>query len=387
MPSTVPSRSQHDSKGDKGSAKKRRPVRRDPEKRRQQNIQAQKKYREKVKKRLDHLDQLETLAAAVSEIPAPEPPQSGPSDCTSSEHDSPLRRVGQSFSDHSVEFSVGCSELPLPTFIPQASLSDVSLWDPAGSVVPPQPVQITDAVAAPQCWVSYVDCGCLRPHVQVSSSRPKKYRDLQVLNVGPTLLLADPYVNALRVERICIVQAVLSNCLHIGITETMFCSDDAISPFFRPGGETADGSGSDGLVRTIQSIFKTLKKDMRPTSEQITIAHRPVIDVLPFPTLRTNLIKSGDAVDEDELYDDLLNGLVCWGGAGLGKRDRDCSSGYVSTGTPWDCRSWEGRTWFLQKYWALLGGEDGELVRQSEWWRNMRGEEDDTWLGLSVSAC
>lgn len=30
---------------------------------------------------------------------------------------------------------------------------------------------------------------------------------------------------------------------------------------------------------------------------------------------------------------------------------------------------------FLKKYWALLGGEDGELIRQSEWWRNIRGDD------------
>ena len=203
-----------------------------------------------------------------------------------------------------------------------------------------------------------------------------------MLKVGPSLFSADPYVNTLRVERICIAQAILSNCLHIGITEAMFCGEDAISPFFRPSGGTVDDSGSDSIVRTVQSIFKTLKQDMRPTREQITTMHRPVIDVLPFPTLRKNLIKSGDAVDEDELYHDLLNGLVCWGGAGVGRKDMDCFSGQMSTGTPWDSRSWEARIWFLQKYWALLGGEEGELVRQSEWWRNMRGEETDPWLWL-----
>lgn len=200
--------------------------------------------------------------------------------------------------------------------------------------------------------------------------------------VDPTLFSADPYVNALRVERLCIVQALFDNSLHIGITEDMFCDDDAISPFFRPSGKTVNDSGSDSVVRTIQSIFKTLKQDVRPIREQITTTHHPVIDVLPFPTLRKNWIKSGDGVDEEELYHDLLNGLICWGGAGVGKRDRDCSTGYISTGTPCDGRSWEAKTWFLQKYWALLGGEEGELVRQSEWWRNMRGDETDLWLGL-----
>ena len=45
-PSILPSRPEGHSNSDKGSTDKRKPVRRDPKKRRQQNIQAQKKYRE-----------------------------------------------------------------------------------------------------------------------------------------------------------------------------------------------------------------------------------------------------------------------------------------------------------------------------------------------------
>lgn len=290
--------------------------------------------------------------------------------------------MGQSLNDHSGESSVVFSDLTLSNTIPPASSSDVALWDPTISIDSSHLIHNKDTASTSQYWAGYVDCGCLRPHIQVSSSGPREYRDLQMLNVGPSLSSADPYVNTLRVERVCIAQAVLTNCLHIGITKDMFCSDDAISPFFRPSGETVDDSESDSVVRTNQSIFKTLKQDLRPIREQITIMHRPVIDVLPFPTFRKNLIKSGDAVDEEELYYDLLNGLVCWGGAGVGRRDRDCLTGHISTGTPWDSRSWEARTWFLQKYWALLGGEEGELVRQSEWWRNMRGDETDPCLWL-----
>ncbi len=295
--------------------------------------------------------------------------------------------MGEGLSDHSGESSVCFSDLTPSTSIPPASSSDVALWDSTISIDPSHLIHNKDAASTSQYWVGYVDCGCSMAHVQFSSSEPKEYRDIQVLNVGPSLFLGDPYLNTLRVERICIAQAVFSNCLHIGITEDMFCDDDTISPFFRPSGKTVDGSGSDSVVRTMQSIFKTLKQDLRPVREQITTIHGPVIDVLPFPTLRKNLIKSGDAVDEEELYHDLLNGLVCWGGAGVGRRDRDCSTGYISTGTPWDSRSWEGRTWFLQKYWALLGGEEGELVQQSQWWRNMRGDETDPWLGLQNPSC
>ena len=115
--------------------------------------------------------------------------------------------------------------------------------------------------------------------------------------------------------------------------------------------------------------------DLRPNSEQVTVKHHPYIDILPFPTLRKNLIIHQEEIDEDELFQDLLTGLVCWGGAGIGRKDREDSTGYASTGTPWDVRSWEARVWFLQKYWTLLGGEDGELGRQSEWWRGIRGED------------
>lgn len=226
-----------------------------------------------------------------------------------------------------------------------------------------------------------IDCGCVRPHVKVSSETALDWGDMKLLSVGPSLCTPDPYVNTLRVERICILEAFMANCLQIGVTEEMFCGPHAVSPFFRSRGNKAiDSPDGDGTVTTVQRIFKTLKPDVRPIKEQITMMHRPMIDVLPFPTFRKNLIENGDAIRESELYHDLLNGLVCWGGAGVGKKDRDASTGRVSTGTPWDSRSWEARPWFVQKYWALLGGEDGELVRQSEWWRSMRGEEDEPWL-------
>ena len=309
------------------------------------------------------------------------PPRS-PSYSTTTECQGSYGYPEQSLNNHNSESSVGFSDLTLPTSITQPSFSDVTLWDPTTFTEPSYLIPNKDDASIIEYWVSYVECGCLRPHVQVSSSKPRDHRDLKALNIDPSLFSADPYVNTLRIERVCIVQAVFSNCLHIGITEDMFCDDDAISPFFRPSGKTVDDTGSDAVVRTIQSIFKTLKQDMRPTKQQITIKHRPMIDALPFPTLRKNWIKNQNTVNEEELYDDLLDGLVCWGGAGIGRRDRDSSTGYTSTGTPWDSRSWEARTWFLQKYWALLGGEEGELVRQSEWWRNVRGDETDPWLGL-----
>ena len=198
-------------------------------------------------------------------------------------------------------------------------------------------------------WVDYVECGCLSPHVQASATAGlSEYRDLKVLNVDLSPFPVDPYDNTLRVERVCIVQAVTANRLHISITEELLCHDDAISPFFRPFSNSVGDSGFDGVVRTIQTIFSSLKHDLRPIKEQIMIKHHPIIDLLPFPTLRRNLITNRNAIDDRELHYDLISGLVCW--RGVGRRNDDPSTSNISTSTPWDGRSWEARTWFLQKY-------------------------------------
>ncbi|KAL8740923.1 MAG: hypothetical protein Q9190_006418 [Brigantiaea leucoxantha] len=368
---------------DKGSMNKRRPVRRNLERRRQQNIQAQKKYREKIKERLEHLETLSVPVAGNEEvITAATPPQNSQSNSTSIEHQNSCQYTGQIPSDNSNELSLDFPDLILSPSLTPASFSDVALCDPIIFSDPSHLFHDEDTASVSQCSATQVDCGCLKAHVQVTLSVPRVYRDTKVLNVAPDLLSPDPYLSTLRIERMCIVQAIFANCLHIGVSEEMFCDDDAVSPFFQPIGKTVNDPGCDRIVKSIQTIFTTLKPDVRPIREQITTKHSPVLDVLPFPTLRKNLIESADTVNEDELYDDLLNGLVCWGGAGVGRRDRDSSTGHTSSGTPWDGRSWEARVWFLRKYWTLLGGEDGELVRQSEWWRNIRGDEISVCLDL-----
>lgn len=262
----------------------------------------------------------------------------------------------------------------------------LSLWDPA-IFIDPSYLLLDKASKVPDegyWYTSYVDCGCPVRHVEIRSRKPGTLDTVQLFTIGESTMSADPYANSLRVEMHCTVDAIWKNCLHLGVSELVFCQDDSLSPFYRPGaGRNAiTDSGheaSDAVVRTVQSIFKTLKPDLRPTKEQITIPHHPCVDIVPFPTLRNNLLKGVVFVDEDDLFHDMLQGLICWGGAGISKKERNGATGKASSGTPWDSRSWEGKPWFLRKYWTLLGGEDSELVRQSEWWRELRDEEEDIW--------
>ncbi len=209
---------------------------------------------------------------------------------------------------------------------------------------------------------------------------------MQIMSFGADGVAADPYIsNSMRIERVCIAAALYTLMKYVGIGEENFCADDSPSPFYRPSPEFADDAARDRTIGMVQQMFKSLKPDLRPCAEQIAVEHHPYIDILPFPTLRRNLIMHQKEIDEDEFLNDTLTGLVCWGGAGTVKRDPDNVTGHAATGTPWDMRSWEAKVWFLKKYWRLLGEEEGELVRQSEWWRSVRGEEARIDLDESAS--
>ena len=261
--------------------------------------------------------------------------------------------------------------------------SPQNIWDSPTHVDPHLLLSSNHNDGLDPYWTTTIGCGCSSPHVQIQTQGPDpfSYRGVKILSLGPSVTAADPYINNLRIESVCIAAALYNLGLYVGVSEEMICADQSLSPFFQSSADSADDMIKANIVYTAQQIFKTLKPDLRPRSEQITIQHHPYIDILPFPTLRKNLITHQEEVDEDEFFHDILTGLVCWGGAGIGRRDRDDSTGYASTGTPWDVRSWEAKVWFEKKYWALLGGEDGELVRQSEWWRSIRG--DDT-LNMEV---
>ncbi|KAI8626002.1 hypothetical protein F5Y19DRAFT_466784 [Xylariaceae sp. FL1651] len=113
------------------------------------------------------------------------------------------------------------------------------------------------------------------------------------------------------------------------------------------------------------------KPDLLPTPAQLTVPHHPSFDVIPWPVFRSNiclaLAQHPPLIDDGELCLDLGNdGIRCWGStAGVSLHGR-------GRGAPWDNRSWEAAPWFLEKWEMLTGGRDGDMWKNSEWWRAMR---------------
>jgi len=186
----------------------------------------------------------------------------------------------------------------------------------------------------------------------------------------PPPTAADPYMNTLQLHQTTVCWAFYQNVLHIGLDETN-CAEDSVSPFYRP--EVVSRPDSDALLKSVQSTFSCLKPDLRPTRIQITTPHPGYVDALPFPSVRSRIIElmanDPPLFDEEELWRDIeAGGLMCWGSIAVRRGQAS-----VAGGAPWDSRSWEAKTWFLAKWSFIVGGEDGELGKASEWWREMRG--------------
>ncbi|KAK8010444.1 hypothetical protein PG990_009409 [Apiospora arundinis] len=349
--------------------KRKPPVRRDPERRRQQNIEAQKRYREKLRQRIGNL---EAIAASVAQSHVAPEVTTGPSEQTSTEtshvaSESLLSSEGSETPPSLFSLSTVYPEVPEEgsqwAIIPHSDENRPSLgsWDSIVHLDPCLLVGHSPEREAGLVWMPASGCGCTGTNDGLQ--RIVSHRS------GAAKLFSDPYANHLRLETVCTLDAMFSLGTLLGIPADRMCPKETPSPFFRSGNASVDA------ISTVQQIFRTLKPDLRPSREQVTVAHHPFIDCLPFPTLRKNLLARQGQVDAEQLQFDVIEGLVCWGGAGVSKRDRKDCTGYASTGTPWDVRSWEAKEFFLRKYWAMLGGEEGELVRQSEWWRDIRGEE------------
>ena len=201
--------------------------------------------------------------------------------------------------------------------------------------------------------------------IQLRTDRILVVQNISKEYVAP---LPDIYRNNIRIKQLLFVAACVANASLLGLSLEGLDYTGTESPFFRR-------SISESAAKELSlNGFLDLKTHLRPSVTQLTTGHHPYIDVLPFPTFRERLIKLACSkepiIDEDELCHDLENdGLICWGSS-LGG-----GSSAVGSGAPWDIRSWEAQDWFVKKWWILIGGVDGEIYKQTQWWREMRGEK------------
>ncbi|CAG9940070.1 unnamed protein product [Clonostachys rosea f. rosea IK726] len=104
-----------------------------------------------------------------------------------------------------------------------------------------------------------------------------------------------------------------------------------------------------------------------PTELQLSTPHNPLIDSVPFPEMRNNLILEADKYDMAELASDGYGGLF-GGFSDLELR------GVIVWGDPWKLDQWEITDAFSKKYQFLLAN-CGDLIESTNRWRESRGED------------
>lgn len=104
----------------------------------------------------------------------------------------------------------------------------------------------------------------------------------------------------------------------------------------------------------IRADCSTIPATILPTSQQLIVPHLIYIDLLPWASLRDRILTNLPAIDEPELYADLVaDEPKIWGS------------------TPWDPSGWELGRDFVRIWWFLL---DEGILSTSNFWRMQRGE-------------
>lgn len=210
--------------------------------------------------------------------------------------------------------------------------------------------------------------------IQTMSPPPVEALELLEISYSPseerssssTSHLPSPYRNHIRLNRLCLYAACYENVLQMGISIEIAETPRCPSPFYQSPPISKEQNPVSFQISS--TCGANLKPDLQPSTIQRTHPHEIYLDVYPFPKWRDKVIQllsiSPPAFDEMELKRDLdRDGLICWG-----------SMGGKGSGTPWDSRSWEAQKWFLEKWWFLA--KDSGVDTQSEWWRMMRGEDE-----------
>ena len=214
--------------------------------------------------------------------------------------------------------------------------------------------------------------------------------------------MPSPYLNYLQIQKFNFYAARIQNAMHIGVPPKLAETEHTLSPWYwdtqfsllvlntTPPGSSFDISRpptvSNGVIFPARfgsfaqplrpqrcfHLNAAVSSDLSPTQLQREKPHALYIDMIPFPILRDRIITllsmDPPAFDEDELRFDMENdGLRVWG-AGVG-------TGKGVEGMVRDKRNWECANWFFRKWKILVNGSG--LDEQSQWWRRMRGEDDD----------
>jgi hypothetical protein len=130
---------------------------------------------------------------------------------------------------------------------------------------------------------------------------------------------------------------------------------------------------------------------LEPTALQRQVPHAPYVDLFPLASLRDTLVRAEGMYDDCELCVDLLgaiSGPQVGGYSSSNEGNDDHRKGLVVWGEPWQVDSWEVEEGFVKKWGWMLKDNCEDLIRSTNRWRQVRGDEPLRWTdwGINVEA-
>lgn len=172
------------------------------------------------------------------------------------------------------------------------------------------------------------------------------------------LSFPDSYL--LPVPELSTLKAFMRIATCLSVDSSIFWDIHAVSPFFR-------GGGAGAAATATSTSHLSLSRTWQPTAAQLFLPHHPLLDFLPWPSVREKVIRVLNLPEDMRppaarsatalaqfAYDleDGAEGIRIWGG------------------DPYDPAGWEVGQVLFERWWFLF---DRQVIEQSNGWRDMRG--------------
>lgn len=202
-------------------------------------------------------------------------------------------------------------------------------------------------------------------------------------------LSADHLIHLVQLN---VYRAFLANMLSLGRTTIFACGTDldeqdgrVLASVPRPPPRTP--------VPLSTPVRASIPPLLEPTPLQQTTSHADWIDLFPLPALRDTLIRAHGTYDDCALYVDVLGSIGNKSSMSSGDPyyhppidlNGDERTGVVVWSDPWLVTSWELEEGFVRRWGWLLRQGCGELLRATDRWRRLRGDEPMDWARFGVA--
>lgn len=169
-----------------------------------------------------------------------------------------------------------------------------------------------------------------------------------------------------------VFRAMLTNMFTLGITHLFECEKEV----------------SEQMRISQLPLPAAVPPSLEPTALQRQVPHAPYVDLFPLAGLRDTLIQAEGTYDDCELCLDLLGSISSPQVEGYSNGNEgadDDRKGVVVWGEPWHVDSWEVEEGFIKKWGWMLKDNCEDLIRSTNQWRQVRGDEPLRWTDWGIN--